>query len=205
MRKALKRQILIFLSVVLLVEVALYFIANSAYMMGAMSRSAFQVGFYTAALSVPFVQWWVLFGAAYFVVRKCRNCGSKNVLYSISKKGILCDDCNYVFKFGMKNFRIGVLCASIPLMSFGPFLLLGDFLAGKKLSENIVFFSILFSALLPSVFAEVMYAVKLNNSEFVQKHQTLAFILMLIQVLVVPFIMLIGYGMIIKLLWTGTI
>jgi hypothetical protein len=154
---------------------------------------------------VPFVQWWVLFGTAYFVVRKCRSCGSKNVLYSISKKGILCDDCNYVFKFGMKNLRIGVLCASIPLMSFGPFLLLGNILAGEVLDRSLVFFGILLSSWSPSVFAEIMYAVKLNNSEFVQEHQTLAFFLMLIQVLVVPFIMLIGYGMIIKLLWTGTI
>jgi len=205
MRRALKRQILLFLSVVLLLEVALYFITSSAYMMGAMSKSAFQILFYAAALSVPFVQWWVLFGSAYFVVRKCRNCGSRNVLYSISEKGIRCDDCNYVLKFGMKNFRIGILCATIPLMSFGPFFLLGNFLAGEVLDRSLVFFAILFSAWLPSVFAEVMYAVKLNNSEFVQEHQTLAFILLLIQFLVVPFIMLIGYGMIMKLLWTGTI
>jgi len=205
MKKALKQQILIFLSTVLSLEVAAYFIANSAYMIGAMSRSAAQVGFYVAALCIPFVQWWVLFGTAYFVVRKCRNCGSKNVLYSISKKGFLCDDCNYVFKFGMENLRIGVLCASIPLMSFGPFLLLGNFLAGEVFDSTLVFFAILFSAWLPLVFAEVMYALKLNNSEFAEEHETLRSILLLIQILVVPFIMLIGFGMIIKLLWTGTI
>jgi hypothetical protein len=193
MRKALKRQILLFLSVVLLLEVAAYIIANSAYMLGAMSKSASQISFYAAALFIPFMQWWVLFGAAYFVVRKCRSCGSKNVLYSISEKGIRCDDCNYVLKFGMKNFRIGILCATIPLMSFGPFFLLGNFLAGGILDSGLVFFGILLSAWLPSFIAEVMYAVKVNNSKFAEEHETLRSILALIQFLVVPFIMLMVY------------
>jgi hypothetical protein len=197
MRKALKRQILIFVSAVLLLEVAAYIITNSAYMMGAMSKSASQMSFYTVALFVLFMQWWVLFGAAYFVVRKCRNCGSKNVFYSIAKKGFLCDDCNYVFEFGIKNLRIGVLCASIPLLSFGPCFLLGNVLAGGILDSGLVFFGILLSAWLPSFFAEVMYAVKLNNSAFAEEHETLRSVLLLIQLLVVPFIMLMVYWWII--------
>lgn len=161
----------------------------------------FRSVFYTAALFVPFMEWWVLFGAAYFIVRKCRSCGSKNVRYSISKKGFLCDDCNYVFELGMKNIRIVVLCASIPLISFGPFFLLGNVLTGGILDSGLVFFGILFSAWLPSVFAEVMYAVKLNNSEFAEEHETLRSILLLMQLLVVPFIMLMVYwGIILEIL-----
>jgi hypothetical protein len=50
---------------------------------------------------------------------------------------------------------------------------------------------------MPSVIAEIVYSVKLNNSAFVKEHKILGSILFLISFFVLPFSMLIGYGMIV--------
>jgi len=107
---------------------------------------------------------WILFGAAYVVVRKCRNCGSKNVCYAFSEKGFVCDDCDYVFEPTLKNTRILLLSASILLLFVGPSFLLGNVLAGEMLDSNIVFWSILLSSVMSSSLGEFAYSIRLMYS-----------------------------------------
>lgn len=200
MKKALKQQIMIFLSTVLLIDVALYF----AYMLGAVPKSVF----YGVGVFMPLLLVWIFLVLPYVIIRKCEKCGSKNIhpIYPRERNwfGIACDDCGHVFKSSIHNTKV-IISAIIPFSFFGLCFLLGSVLAGEVLGTFLAFFGILLSVWFPSALAEIIFALKLSNSKFGQEHQTSTGILMFIQFFVVPFIMLIGYGMIIKLLWTGTI
>jgi hypothetical protein len=208
MKKAFKKdEMLISLFIVLFVEVGLYFVADFVYRLGFWSKFVSQVGFYTAAVFMPFLWVWIFFGVMYVVVRKCQKCGSKNIHPEI-RKGIVCDDCHYVFRANIHdNTKIYILCLAIPCLFFGLSFALGNVLAGGRLDSGVVFFSILLSTWLPSVFAEILYAAKLTNSEseFAEEHENLSFILFIISLLVLPILTLIGYGVILKFLFTGTI
>lgn len=198
-KEALKRQILVYLLSVFGVDVVAYVALNSLYISETISKSQFQSVFYGVGLfMMPFFFGWLLFGAAYVIVRKCRNCSSKNVRYAASKRNFVCDDCGNAFKFDLqKDTKIGILAMAIPLLFVGPSFLLGGALAGEMLDSGLVFFSILLSSWLPSFLAEIVYSIKLNNSTFVKEHQMLGLILLIISFFVLPFLMLIGYGMII--------
>lgn len=208
MKKALKQQILLYLVFVFGTEVFLYVIADFAYMLGIMSKINSQISFYTTAVFAPFLWGWIFFIVPYVIVRKCEKCGSKNIRPTFPREkkwvGVICDECNYVFKSNIHNTRM-IISAVIPFLFFGPSFSLGNVLAGKELSESIIVFSILFSSVMPSVLTEIIYATKLNNSAFVKEHKVLGFILFLISFFVLPFLMLIGYGVILKFLFTGTI
>jgi hypothetical protein len=204
MKEALKKQLLFYLFGMLFVEVGLYIVTDFAYRLEIMPKIESQVSFYTAALCTPLLWGWISFIIPYVIIRKCQKCGSKNI--SSQRMGFespVCDDCGHVFK--ANNLTKTIISFVIPTSFLGPSFLLGYVLAGEELSKDIIRFSILFSSVLPSVLAEIIYVAKFNNSEFVEEHEKLGSILSIILLLVLPILTLIGYGMILKFLFTGTI
>lgn len=79
MKKALKELVLFYLVAVAVLEVAGFAVTRFGYASGAMSKFVSELGFYTVALFMPLLLGWLFFGAAPILIRKCRNCGSKNI------------------------------------------------------------------------------------------------------------------------------
>ena len=90
-REALKQLISYYLLIVVPLEVSIYVITKLASMLGVWSKFASESGFYAMALFMPIFEGWLFFGVPYVLIRKCENCGSKNITPSFTQKGFAGD------------------------------------------------------------------------------------------------------------------
>lgn len=191
---ALRQLILYYLLIVVVLEVSAYVVTKIGYMSGAMSKFVSESGFYAVALFMPLLLGWFLFGASYVLVRKCRNCGSKNIRLGFPRrKGFVCDDCDNVFSPTLqKDTTILILFLVIPFFLLGPCLSLGSILAGETMPINIIRTGILFSTWFPSIIAIMFYSMKLmDKSEFFNEHNALGITILFILLFVFAFMLLV--------------
>lgn len=179
MKRALRQLVLFFLLAVAIIEVAAYVVTKFGYISGVMSKFVSDSGFYAMALFMPLFLGWFLFGATYVLIRKCRNCGSKNIhLGFLERKGYVCDDCNNVFSPTLqKDTTMLILFIAIPFLFLGPCLSFGSILAGETMPVSVVRTGILFSTWIPLFLATMLY-VATRESEFFSEHQALGFTLL---------------------------
>jgi len=167
---------------------------NFQYVSGMTPKSHFQIVFYGVALFMPFFFGWLFFGASHVIVRKCENCGSKNIRYAVSRReGFICDDCGNAVKIDFKkNTGRLVLSVSIPFLFLGLFFLLGNVLAVEPMAKNIIELSISFSIWFPTFIAVIFYSLKLmDKSPFFNRHKMLALTLFFILICVYSLMMFI--------------
>jgi hypothetical protein len=182
MKKALRQLILSYLLIVVVIEVSAYVVTKFGYMSGAMSKFVSESSFYAMALFMPLLFGWIFFGGSYVLVRKCRNCGSKNIRLAFPRTGFVCEYCDHVFEPSLqKNTKILIPLIVIPFLFLGPCLSLGAILAGETTLINIVRNGVLFSAWFPSFIAIMLYSCKLmDKSPFFYKKTVLVFTVLFI-------------------------
>lgn len=189
MKKALRQLILSYLLIVVVIEVSAYVVTKFGYMSGAMSKFVSESGFYAVALFMPLLLGWIFFGGSYVLVRKCRNCGSKNIRLGFPRTGFVCDNCDNVFQPSLqKDTRILILLLVIPFLLLGPCLSLGSILAGETMPINVIRTGILFSTWTPSILATMLY-IGSRESEFFNDHQALGLTLFVILIFVFTFML----------------
>lgn len=178
MKRALRQLVLFYLLGVVVLEVAAYAVTRFGYLSGAMSEFVSDSGFYAGALFMPLLLGWALFGGTYILVRKCRNCGSKNIRLGFPRAGFVCDDCNNVFQPSPpKDTKILILLVVVPFFLLGPCISIGSILAGDTTPTDIIRTGILFSTWIPLFLATMLY-VATRESEFFSEHQALGFTLL---------------------------
>ncbi|MEM2971325.1 MAG: hypothetical protein QW270_02745 [Candidatus Bathyarchaeia archaeon] len=156
---------------------------------------------------MSFVCFWAYFGVPRLIIRRCGNCGSKNMLYSLSKK-FFCGDCGYSFKFDLeRNAKLAVLAMSIPASLLGVFILFGITLAGETINYSWVFFGVLLSVWFPTVLALLagLYKLFFYKVAYFHEHKELASTLFFITLIALMFFTLISFGILLKFIFTGSI
>jgi hypothetical protein len=177
MKKALKQLVLFYLLIVVVIEVSGYVVTKFGYMSGAMSKFVSESGFYAVALFMPLLFGWIFFGASHVLIRKCRNCGSKNIRLGLPRTGFVCDDCDHALQLSLpRDTKMLILLFAVPFLLLGPCLSLGSILAGETMPINIIRTSILFSTWIPLFLATLLY-VGSRESPFFNEHQALGFAL----------------------------
>jgi len=164
MKKALKELVLFYLVVIAVLEVSGYAVTKFGYMSGAMSKFVSESGFYAVALFMPMLFGWICFGAAPLLIRKCTNCGSKNIRLGWPRTGFVCDDCNQVHQLSLPRDRnMLILLFDVPFLLLGPCLSLGSILAGQAMSAEIIHTGIVFSTYIPFMITVFLYIACIDS------------------------------------------
>jgi hypothetical protein len=145
MKKALRQLVLFYLVVIAVLEVAGFAVTRFGYASGAMSKFVSESGFYAVALFMPLLFGWIFFGVAPILIRKCRNCGSKNIRLGLPRTGFVCDDCDQVHQLSLpRDTKMLILLFVVPFLLLGPCLSLGSILAGETMPTEIIITGIFF-------------------------------------------------------------
>jgi len=210
-KMSLKRQardcsVFILAGVVLVYVVIVY----PLLLFGVMPATHLLTGYYTYVLIWAFVCVLLYFIFPRFIIHRCRNCGSKNMTYSLSKN-FFCGDCGYTFNPNRdlnddERLKFLVWSIGVPFSLFGVCLVVGSALAGI-MDSGLVFFGVLLSVWFPSLAVLFVGLLKLSGkAAYVreQKHKGVAATLFFITFIVLGFLMLIGFGMLLKFIFTGS-
>lgn len=153
--------------------------------------------YYTAVFGVTCVYIWAYFVVPRFIVRRCRSCGSRNMLFSYQK--LFCGDCGYVFVIdslrGYERWKLITLILAGPVTLIGVCLAVGCALAGV-MHPGLLFFAVLLSVYFPSVAAVFLGLYKLFGrfaASFVREHKGAATTTFFIIFCILAFLVLAGY------------